>query len=230
MKLFICDCETTGLDPKKDSVVEFAWAVLNVATKRVIACSSFTIPHDEIPTSDLIRLTPEDTKTLSGQISASGVTAVGGVAEECDAIVAHNAKFDKAFVEESPIWYGFPKKLKWVCSYEDLDFGTKATKLSYMCCDHGVPVAGAHAAIFDVLMLAQLLAKLPNLEESVNKALSGTKYLVTANVSYDNRQSAKDAGFQWNAEEKKWQKRVIAEGVDEVKKMFDFLVMVKEIS
>lgn len=224
MLLLICDVETTGLE-NSDTTVELAWVVYDTETKQTLTSNSFMYPHEEIPTEKLIKITPELSKVFGKDAIDLNMKILEIHLNKCDAIVAHNAKFDKRFVEKLP---DCPTVLTkpWVCSYEDLDFGTKATKLTYMCTDFGVPVSGAHRAINDVLMLAQLLSKLPNLEEQVTSILTKKKFTVQAVVSFNDKELAKEAGFKWEADRKAWVKSVRAENKEAINGMFNFTVRI----
>lgn len=76
-----------------------------------------------------------------------------------------------------------------------------------------------------LFMLAQLLCKLDNLEEQITRILDSTAFEVTAVVTYDQREKAKDAGFSWDATSKSWRKRVRAKAREDVDKMFEFKVL-----
>jgi DNA polymerase-3 subunit epsilon len=61
---------------------------------------------------------------------------------------------------------------------------------------HGVPVWAAHRALTDCTYLAQVLASREDLPELLLEAQK-PQLLYAAQVSYDDRHLAKEAGFQW---------------------------------
>lgn len=196
MIIGVLDCETTGLC-QSDTVTEFAIAVFDTVSKQVIACSSFMIPTPVI--SAEIESITSISSVISNLISTYTLDSLPLV-DHCDAVVAHNASFDKSFL---------PQVSKpWICSLKDLQWPVQAGKLTHMCADLGVPIAGAHRAIFDVLMLCQCLAKLPDLEEQIHTILTVQPETYVANVSFEKRQLAKDAGFAWFPETKQWRRSV----------------------
>jgi DNA polymerase-3 subunit epsilon len=62
---------------------------------------------------------------------------------------------------------------------------------------HGVPVWAAHRALTDCIYLAQVLERCGDLEPLLQEALE-PRQLYRAQLSYAERQRAKDAGFRWN--------------------------------
>ena len=60
-----------------------------------------------------------------------------------------------------------------------------------------VPVWAAHRALTDCIYLAQVFERCDDLENMLLEALE-PRQLYRAQVSYSQRQLAKDAGFRWN--------------------------------
>jgi hypothetical protein len=52
---------------------------------------------------------------------------------------------------------------------------------------------------------------------------------VTALVSFNDKQLAKDAGFRWTPESKEWKKTVRAKTLADVEAMFAFKLSIKEV-
>ena len=73
-----------------------------------------------------------------------------------------------------------------------------------MCADLGIPIAGAHRALNDVLMLCEILKRNQDLE--LHLSPDAKRYLVQARVSFEQKDLAKVAGFQWNSDKKIWTK------------------------
>ena len=121
-----------------------------------------------------------------------------------DAVIAHNVQFDKQ-------WFGkghLPEiKKPWICSMEDISWSSKLNlKASPSVVDlalaHEVPVWSAHRALTDCIYIVEVFKRCKefnfiDLEQMLVKALEPKK-LVKAEVSYEERNFAKNAGFRWN--------------------------------
>ena len=113
--------------------------------------------------------------------------------------VAHNACFDRR-------WFGCGQlpclDMPWVCSMEDLAWpkalGLKARpSLRDLALAFSIPVWAAHRALTDCIYIAQVFERCDDLEALLLEALE-PRQLYQAQVSYAQRQLAKDAGFRWN--------------------------------
>ena len=99
------------------------------------------------------------------------------------------------------------------------DMDDKNKNNAKTCVPAVLPVARQSAALMN---LAQVMEREPDLELLLTTALE-PKRLYMAMVSYDDRQKAKDAGFRWDGEQRRWlrkmrdaQVRELAFGVREV--------------
>ena len=108
MTVRVVDIETTGVDPSSDAVIEIACAELTKAGKLVntfdtlIACGQPIEPE----ASAAHHIIAED---LEG---APPIEEVIGKLTGADAYVAHNATFERSFLER---WLG--NDAPWVCTY-----------------------------------------------------------------------------------------------------------------
>jgi len=130
-----------------------------------------------------------------------------GVAKLCagvDAVLAHNAEFDRRFVPTS-VW-----SRPWICTMDDLAWpcATRAGEgLVSLTLAHGLGVANAHRALADCDMIARLLTRVhemgielvPFLERGLRP-----KSRYQALVSFESNHIAKDAGFKWDGAAKMW--------------------------
>ncbi len=62
---------------------------------------------------------------------------------------------------------------------------------------YGVPIWNAHRALTDCIYLAEVFKRCDELEKLFIRALE-PKMLFRAEISYDKRHLAKNAGFRWN--------------------------------
>ncbi|WP_174291064.1 exonuclease domain-containing protein [Sphingomonas bacterium] len=101
MKLAIIDCETTGLDPERHKIIELAIGTLSIdldagdVVDVTPPQSWLEDPAEDLPI-EIERLTHITSDMLIGKWipDAEVMRTLRGV----DVIVAHNARFDRAFV------------------------------------------------------------------------------------------------------------------------------------
>ena len=225
-KILILDTETTGLDPKKDSIIEVAAILVDLNHKRI-----------ECQRSGLIyALTNQESEIITGisQLMLDGVksafddpfNSIKIMAEQSTCIVAHNAEFDKGFVEAKGIVLNDKNNspLEWICSYRDIsyDIETENKKLSTLAEAYEVKSDGAHRALADVTMLAHILFKVPNIEEQVFSAIENKKkpeIKIISLAPFEMKEDVKKAGFRWNPQDKTWWKNIRAANESEVNKI-----------
>ena len=116
-----------------------------------------------------------------------------------DLLVAHNASFDRQ-------WFGrgvLPDASRpWLCTLEDIRWPAERNlrarpSVIDLALAYGVPVWAAHRALTDCLYLAEVFRRCDDLELMIQRGLEPRR-LMRAQVSYDNRHLARDAGFRWN--------------------------------
>ena len=221
----VIDTETTGLDPTKDSVIEIAFAryVFTEDGLSLIECGSTLINCDDNPAQTVNHISPALTK-----LRCSSVNHVLDAILASDYVVAHNANFDKPFVERLFNSYSEEiEKQSWICTLEDFEWDEKESrKLAYLCNDRNlVCTIGKHRAMIDVLMLAELIA-----HEGYDRFKNAVEYAtlprfeVVANVAYAQKDKAKEKRFRWNVDKKRWEREVRAVSMADVEAMFDFSV------
>ena len=62
---------------------------------------------------------------------------------------------------------------------------------------YGIPVWAAHRALTDCIYLAEVFQRCDDLEQRLVHGLE-PRFLYKAQVSYDQRHLAREAGFRWN--------------------------------
>lgn len=110
MKIAVVDTETTGLDPEKDKVVEFAATIIDVGKRKIVETFEAFCSPGQTPISIEARATHHITdEELEGAKDLSEVLADAPL-DDVDFFCAHNAAFDRQFVK-----YG--NDMKWLCTY-----------------------------------------------------------------------------------------------------------------
>ncbi len=194
-RTLIIDVETSGLDLKTDHIVEIAavvWSVehrcIESAVSSVVRAESNEAEHiNKIPTK-LIQNTRTKLHVL---------TVIKEMARGIDAVLAHNAQFDRLFLAED-VEFETP----WVCTMADLkwpyDFSSHS--LVNMALEVGIPVYRPHRALTDCILIAHMLEALDDPAATLCDGLRRSelpKFRFKAEVGYADRDLAKAAGFGW---------------------------------
>jgi len=203
--LFV-DVETTGLDPDQHEIIELAMVPFTYGRDGRIfsigeAFQQLQEPKKPIP-PEITGITGITQEMVSGHELDSH--AVEAFMENADLIVAHNASFDRRFLENfSPAFETKP----WACSIQQVDWrseGFEGTRLGYL-------VAGAgyfydrHRAQNDCYAAIELLAKpLPHCGEPAFKQLlenarKATWRIWASYAPFDLKDALRARGYKWNS-------------------------------
>ncbi len=195
--ILILDTETTGLDNENDDCLEVGSILFNVKSRSVLAQQSFLLPV-EINNAEKINHIPAQITRLPQPVSEA-IKYFESLVRVSDVIVAHNAEFDMK-------WFGLKKlpqiEKQWICSMDDITWPAEKqlkTRPSVrdLALAYGVPVWNAHRALTDCIYLSEVFKRCSELEKLLIRALE-PKVLLRAEISYDERHLAKNAGFRWN--------------------------------
>ena len=195
--LLIIDTETTGLDPQLDHCLEVGVILFDVPSRQVLAQHSFLLPV-EANAAEAINRIPAAATNLP-QPWRPALIYLQSLLDAADVLVAHNAAFDRQ-------WFGrghLPATDKpWLCSMEEMRWPAERLLRSRpsvrdLALAYEIPVWAAHRALTDCIYLAEVFRRCDELEQLVERGLE-PRQLMRAQVSYDDRHLARDAGFRWN--------------------------------
>ena len=156
----VIDTETDGLDNRNDNIIEIAVALIEIDANgrivRVVEKGSARQDPGRMVPPKITQITGLDNKILEGRkIEVEALTAF---INRADAVLAHNAGFDRVFCER--LLPGI-LHLPWICSMRDvpwLDRGYDGAKLGHLLMQNGLFAPTAHNALDDVEALINLLA------------------------------------------------------------------------
>lgn len=201
------DIETTGLNSKKDKIIELSMVRFEFLPDGRIfrILDTYEALHDPgfpLP-QKIVSLTGISDKMVQGKkIDPKDVERM---AKGAVIVIAHHANFDRKFVERQ--WDIF-KKLPWACSIKDIDWlseGINGTKLDYLAFRFGFFFEG-HRAVNDCLAGIHLLSMiLPESQEPALKALLDKarqkEYRIWAEHSpFECKDILNERGYIWNYE------------------------------
>ena len=197
------DVETTGLDHRRDEVIELGMvAFVHDAEGRIgPVVGVFSMLHE--PTveisAEITRLTGITAEMVAGH--AIDMAAVRALLEPAELVIAHNAKFDRAFCER--LDEGFRHKA-WACSVAEVpwaEIGFEGAKLGYLVNGCGWFHHG-HRAVDDCHALLEVLA------HDTGGGSSGFVYLLGSSTRtrvrvwaesapFDMKDVLKRRGYRW---------------------------------
>lgn len=212
----VLDTETTGLNRSEDQIIEIGLVEVkfNSETGEALSAenvySSFQDPG--APLSD-------DVKTITG-ITDEMVTGqnidweiVGNLISGADFVVAHNAAFDRPFIERH---VPASSSKIWGCSLKQIDWGAKGysiQKLEILGIYHGFFI-DAHRALNDTKALSYLLSlKDENtgktyLHELLRNAQRPFVRVIAARAPFESKDFLKGRRYTWDTNNKYWTKTV----------------------
>ena len=206
--ILILDTETTGLDNEIDDCLEVGSILFNVPSRSVLAQQSFLLPVEKNNAEKINNIPAEITRLPQPLFEA--IIYFESLVKVSDVIVAHNAAFDMK-------WFGLKElphiEKQWICSMDDITWPSDRQlktrpSVKDLALAYGVPVWNAHRALTDCIYLAEVFKRCDGLENLLIRALE-PKVLFRAQISYEERHLAKNAGFRWNESIKgAWSRRM----------------------
>lgn len=201
------DTETTGLSHAEDKVIEMGIVAFeyNPATAEIIRVtgrySGFEDPGFRL-SEEVREITGITDEMVAGQ--AFDDDRVNALAQQAALVIAHNAAFDRTFVERR-----FPQfaNLAWACSLTQINWQAEritARSLEYLLYKCGGWCINAHRALEDAEgLLGLLLGQLPVSGTPIFKALLERAHETTSRVyavgaPFDTKDMLKQRGYRWN--------------------------------
>ena len=215
-RVLVLDTETTGLDWRSESIIELAMLAVDIDIQTghpvgdVEVYEDFEDPGRPIP-PEITNLTGITNKDVMGQ--KLNEDKIKDMVARADLIVAHNAGFDRPFVENRLEVF---EHKAWACSFASIDWkaqGLGSAKLEFLCSELGW-FYDAHRAQVDCHALLRVLsADLKTSSESkpltglqqLFKSAENARTIVKAFGSpFETKDKLKARGYRWDAEARVW--------------------------
>ena len=208
----ILDTETTHISPKDGNLIEIACILYNVPNKTIIQQASTLLPSNDNAAFKINRISLSALAPPALPLTVSPmIHAIDAMIVRSDYIVAHNAEFDKSWIEQKTILIN---EIPWICSCYDFKWPDEcngAKKLTDIALSLDVPVVSAHRALTDCQLLAQCFSKLTDLEVRLEDAAKPRQVYISS-LPFDKNDTNKEHGFQWDKlVPKKWAKKLTEE-------------------
>lgn len=199
----VVDTETTGLSAAQEEIIEIGAVAFRYADDGSIGdvCATFGAlqePSKPIP-ADITRITGITDEMVAGQIIPRA--KLEALIAEADIIIAHNAGFDRPFLERfSPIFENKP----WACSVKEIDWtarGFEGTKLGYLIGQSGYFHNG-HRAEDDCQALLAVLkeksGKTTPFAELLQASQKSRLRIYAENSSFEMKDRLKERRYRWS--------------------------------
>lgn len=210
-RTIVLDTETTGLDAKRERIIELAMLSVLVDTSTgqpvgpVTVYESFEDPGKPIPQA-ITAITGIDDSMVRGQRIDD--VRVNELVQAADLVLAHNAGFDRPFVEARlPVF----ETRAWNCSFAGIDWkseGHGSAKLEFLAHERGW-FYDAHRALVDCHALLRVLSDpLKNGKTALSQLLQSAAEIChrlhAVGAPFESKESLKSRGYRWDSEKRVW--------------------------
>jgi len=208
------DVETTGLDSETDKIIELAIQRFRFDDAgRIVQVGQSRVWRED-PGIELDPRITQLTGLTNGDLVGQAIdeTLALDILSSADLIIAHNAAFDRPFVDRRlPALAGKP----WACSMAELDWldlGFDGKALAHLVSQCGWFYDG-HRAENDILALIYLLAhELPDRATILSRLVAGSdrpSFTVSAvDAPFEAKDLLKARGYRWNPAMRFWSKEI----------------------
>lgn len=203
------DVETTGTDKTKDEIIEVGLRIFyfSPVTGKILGLGEFMSSLNE-PQKNLdptiTKITGISNSSLKNQrVDWKKVTEL---INSANLIVAHNAKFDRGFIDK---YCKYNTKPVWSCTMTQVDWvqhNLPTSNLVLLGAFHGY-FTDAHRALVDAELVIKILSINPKYMLELYQGAHAIRSLIeVSNTQYEQRTLLTKIGFRWNPTKKIWYK------------------------
>ena len=202
------DVETTGLNPKNDSIIELAMVPFEFDSEgqiyRVLpGYNGFQDPGFPIP-AEITRITGITDDMVAGK--SLDREQIYHLLKDVVLIIAHNASFDRPFMENLDEQF---ESLWWACSMKDIDWreqGIESAKLEYLAYKFNYFYEGHRATIdcqagIHLLTQALPVSHIPAMQELLTTARRTDYRLWALGAPFETKDTLRERGYRWSTGE-----------------------------
>ena len=220
----IIDIETTGLNPTTDEVIEIGCVLFSLSHKTVLQQLSTLVPvsFDVNPVEHLNGISAGAANSMYYLQHVFPVeSAIKELVKNSDAVVAHNASFDRSFI--GPYLHEVDRpKVSWIDSRAITwpRANRQGCNLVELALAYGIPVWSNHRALTDCQLLAHIIQREPDAARLLARELEPKVWVTWRSTPADKagHAVARAAGFRWNDKacpvDKVWSRQMHADDVE----------------
>lgn len=232
------DVETTGLDPNVHEIIEIGVVLYDTEQNSILLMENTLLAQDgwtDDPST--WNLDPKITEITGispqmlydwGRPPQHTFNLIALWADIADAFLAHNAPFDKKFIEATAKRlgsYNLNYEIPWIDTIEDLDHPKVPSKsLLTLAAYYGFVNPFPHRALTDVLTMLEVFKHYDPEKSFENATAIKRRYIANFGwncVDFEKKKTfAKENGFKWDPDMKQWYRMIADAKVDEIKAFF----------
>lgn len=210
----ILDVETTGINPEEDKIIEIGlleFGLIEGDGEPHIMNLYGALEDPGQPLSpEIQKLTGLNDAVLSGQRISWDY--VRGLMQRAAIVVAHNAEFDRSFIERRPELAEV--KPHWACSMKHIDWeakGFRTRALNYLAADHGFVNPFAHRALFDCATTFRLVS--PYFNELVQRSYLREVRVSAVQAAFEMKDKLRNNRYRWDNQRRCWFKDILEDAL-----------------
>lgn len=232
------DVETTGLSKDTEEITEIGAILYDTSCQKPLEFySKYLTISKPIPPMivELTGITDDDCKNY-GVGPSEAAMDIANLALRADAFMAHNAPFDRGFMEA--LWgrceIADMPKIPWICTKTDIPYPKKfwSKKLEYLGPAHGFLNPWSHRAIFDVLTMLKVASHydMENVLARSNSPKLNVQAMVRPPWEDEGKgvALAKEQGFSYDAKSKSWRRKILECELSYLKEIFPIKILEKD--
>ena len=216
LKAAIVDVETTGISHLNDKIIELGIVVVEYCPE---TGQAYRVLETYNELEDPGMVIPQESTKVHGitddMVKGKRIfdAMVTKILEDVNLVVAHNAGFDRVFIESR---FPFFKEKAWACSYAQIPWktsGFNAFSLEFLAYKFGFHFNGHRASIDCHALLEILQSEWPASEGRIFKTLLDSAHtqdlkIYALSTPFESKDKLKGRGYRWDAERKTWYRTV----------------------